>query len=98
MVSDFGKAAQSGCLKKEQPFVLGVSADTIYPELLERQEEEEELLIVQGIIDVYFEEPDGIASWIIRQTGQHLGKSLQNDMRNSSAIMEKCWNGLPERE
>lgn len=54
------KAAQSGCLKKEQPFVLGVSADTIYPELLERQEEEEELLIVQGIIDVYFEEPDGI--------------------------------------
>ena len=54
------KAAQSGCLKKEQPFVLGVSADTIYPELFERQEEEEELLIVQGIIDVYFEEADGI--------------------------------------
>ena len=54
------KAAQSGDLKQEQPFVLGVSADTIYPELFERQEEEEELLIVQGIIDVYFEEADGI--------------------------------------
>ncbi len=53
------KAAQSGYLKKEQPFVLGVSADTIYPELFERQEEEEELLIVQGIIDVYFEEQSG---------------------------------------
>lgn len=54
------KAAQRGCLKKEQPFVLGVSADTIYPELCKGQEEEEELLIVQGIIDVYFEESDGI--------------------------------------
>lgn len=53
-------AAQRGCLKKEQPFVLGVSADTIYPELCKGQEEEEELLIVQGIIDVYFEESDGI--------------------------------------
>ena len=39
-----------------------------------------------------------MSSWIIRQTGQHLGKSLQNDMRNSSAIMEKCWNGLPPKE
>lgn len=53
-------ASQRGMLKKEQPFVLGVSADTIYPELRERQEAEEELLIVQGIIDVYFEEADGI--------------------------------------
>lgn len=54
------KAAQRGRLKKEQPFVLGVSADTIYPELRKQQEAEEELLIVQGIIDVYFEEEDGI--------------------------------------
>ena len=53
------RAAQTGCLKKEQPFVLGVSGDTIYPELREHRAAEE-LLIVQGIIDVYFEEKEGI--------------------------------------
>lgn len=47
--------ALAGKLKKEQPFVLGVSARELYP-----GEQEGELILVQGIIDVYFEEPDGI--------------------------------------
>lgn len=42
-------------LKKEQPFVLGVDAKEIYP-----QEQSGEILLVQGIIDVWFEEEDGI--------------------------------------
>ena len=42
-------------LWKEQPFVLGLSAREIYPD-----EQEEELVLVQGIIDVYFEEEDGL--------------------------------------
>ncbi len=42
-------------LWKEQPFVLGVEAREIYP-----QEEEGEKILVQGIIDVYFEEEDGL--------------------------------------
>lgn len=41
-------------LWKEQPFVLGVPATDLWPE------EEGELVLVQGIIDVYFEEPDGL--------------------------------------
>ena len=42
-------------LKKEQPFVMGVDAREIYP-----KEQEGEEILVQGIIDVYFEEPDGL--------------------------------------
>ncbi len=49
------EAARSGRLWKEQPFVLGVDASDVYPD-----EQEGELLLVQGIIDVYFEEADGL--------------------------------------
>ena len=49
------EAARSGKLWKEQPFVLGVDASDVYPD-----EQEGELLLVQGIIDVYFEEADGL--------------------------------------
>ena len=41
------KCALEGTLRREQPFVLGV-------------EEAGETVLVQGIIDVYFEEPDGL--------------------------------------
>lgn len=44
-------AALGNLLKKEQPFVLGVDAKEIYPE-----EKSDETILVQGIIDVYFEE------------------------------------------
>lgn len=47
--------ARAGRLWKEQPFVLGVPAEKIWDD-----EEEGELILVQGIIDVYFEEPDGL--------------------------------------
>lgn len=48
------KAALSGKLRKEQPFVLGVEAGRVYPEA--DPEGKEELLIVQGMIDLFFEE------------------------------------------
>lgn len=47
--------AKVGNLMKEQPFVLGVDAREIYPD-----EQEGEFILVQGIIDVCFEEPDGL--------------------------------------
>ena len=49
------KAAKSQKLWKEQPFVLGIDAKELYPE-----EEDGELILVQGIIDAYFEEEDGL--------------------------------------
>ena len=48
-------AARRGKLYKEQPFVLGIDAAEIYPE-----DRSGEKILVQGIIDVYFEEPDGL--------------------------------------
>ena len=45
------RAAVLGKLHKEQPFVFGVNAREMYPEALA-----EELVLIQGIIDVYFEE------------------------------------------
>ncbi len=48
-------AARKHRLWKEQPFVLGVEAREIYP-----KEKEDEQILVQGIIDVYFEEEDGL--------------------------------------
>ena len=57
--TDSGKRMQA-CAKqnrlfKEQPFVLGVSATDLW-----KEEEEGELVLVQGIIDVYFEEENGL--------------------------------------
>lgn len=48
-------AARNGKLYKEQPFVLSLNASEIYPE-----DRSGEKILVQGIIDVYFEEPDGL--------------------------------------
>lgn len=48
-------AARADALWREQPFVLGVDAREMYPE-----EQEGELILVQGIIDAYYEEPDGL--------------------------------------
>ena len=51
------RAAGKGLLWKEQPFVLGIPMEDVYPEM---KGEEPETVLVQGIIDVYFEEPDGL--------------------------------------
>ena len=45
------RAQAAGQLFKEQPFVLGIAADQLKEEL-----PEEETVLIQGIIDVYFEE------------------------------------------
>lgn len=47
------KAEKLGKLYKEQPFVMGVPGSMVYPDI-----ESDETIIVQGIIDVFFEEDD----------------------------------------
>ncbi len=55
------EAAVKGKLWREQPFVLGVDADQIYPGFSgESGSQKKEVILVQGIIDAYFEEEDGI--------------------------------------
>ena len=49
------KAAVKGTLYKEQPFVLGLPANRVNQEFSEK-----EMVLIQGIIDVYFEEDGDI--------------------------------------
>ena len=57
--SEIGRRVQSasrnGRCHMEQPFVLGLTARDVYPE-----QASEETILVQGIIDLYLEEDDGI--------------------------------------
>jgi len=48
-------AAQTNQLYKEQPFVIGIDANRLNPDLPSA-----ETILVQGIIDVFFEEADGL--------------------------------------
>lgn len=50
------RAQRAGLLYREQPFVLGVEASRLKEEL-----PREETVLIQGIIDVFFVEEDGIA-------------------------------------
>ena len=49
------RADAAGKLHREQPFVLGMEAKELFPE-----SKSEELVLVQGIIDAFFEEKDGL--------------------------------------
>lgn len=57
-MSDLGRrmqtAAKEGTLRKEQPFVIGLPYKEVYKD--DPEADPEELVMVQGIIDAYFEE------------------------------------------
>ena len=57
--SDLGRrmcrAEDAGTLRREQPFVIGLPAKELYPASLS-----EEIVLVQGVIDAFFEEEDGL--------------------------------------
>ena len=61
--SDLGrrmaKAEAENKLYRERPFVMGIPVKDVYPEKLSDVKTDERILI-QGIIDVFFEEDDGI--------------------------------------
>jgi ATP-dependent helicase/nuclease subunit A len=50
------KAAEKGLLFKEKPFVFGSNGRDLFDD----KEASDELILVQGIIDVFFQEDDGI--------------------------------------
>lgn len=65
------RAALEGRLHKEQPFVFGVDAGEIY-----KDSDSEELVLIQGIIDVYFEEEDGLVVLDYKTDKVHDGSEL----------------------
>lgn len=55
------RAEKAGRLYRERPFVMGIPISDVYPELLTASPaEKEEQILIQGVIDVFFEEDDGI--------------------------------------
>lgn len=69
-------AAKEGKLYKEQPFVLGIDAQSVYPEGASG-----ETLLVQGIIDVWFEEEDGLVVLDYKTDRVQSGKELKDRYR-----------------
>ncbi len=51
------RAESSGKLYRERPFVMGIPVTNVYPELADIGGER---ILIQGVIDVYFEEDDGV--------------------------------------
>ena len=48
-------AEDEGTLRREQPFVIGLPAKELFPDSAS-----EEIVLVQGVIDAFFEEEDGL--------------------------------------
>ena len=66
-------AAQAGRLYKEQPFVFGIEAGR-----LDKAFPEEEKVLIQGIIDVFFVEEDGIVLLDYKTDRVESGEELWN--------------------
>ena len=69
-------AAAGGKLYREQPFVLGVDASEIYP-----ADQSGETILVQGIIDVFFEETDGLVVLDYKTDRVKSGQELKDKYR-----------------
>ncbi len=65
------KAGQEGKLKREQPFVLGLSADRLGVQFPETEQ-----VLIQGIIDVFFEEKGEIVVADYKTDAVHSEKEL----------------------
>lgn len=82
-------AAKKGLLYKEQPFVLGVDMQDIYPEA-----EGAETILVQGIIDVYFEEEDGLVVLDYKTDRVSCGDKLREKYHSQLAYYAKALERL----
>lgn len=89
-------AAGKRKLYKEQPFVMGMDASILYPEA-----DSEEKILVQGIIDVYFEESDGLVVLDYKtdkvRTGQELKEKYRSQLDYYAQALERL-TGMPAKE
>ncbi len=78
-------AARRGKLYKEKPFVMGKPAR----ECLE-ESDSEEMLLIQGIIDVFFEEEDGIVLLDYKTDSVRNGKELAERYRTQMELYQEA--------
>ena len=90
------EAQKKGALYKEQPFVFGISADR-----LNKGFPEEEKVLIQGIIDLFFVEEDGIVLLDYKtdrvQSGQELWERYETQLDYYEEALCKVMN-LPVKE
>lgn len=84
------RAAKEGRLWKEQPFVLGIPMGDVYPEM---KGDDQETVLVQGIIDAYFEEPEGLVVLDYKtdrvRTGRELLEKYQAQLEYYARALEQ---------
>ncbi len=77
-------------LRREQPFVIGLPAKELFPD-----SESEETVLVQGVIDAFFEEEDGLVLMDYKTDRIHedakteLKKKYQSQLRYYRTALEK---------
>ncbi len=83
------KAAREGKLYKEKPFVMGKPANEVL-----KESSSQEMLLVQGIVDVFFEEADGIVLLDYKtdrvQTGGQLAERYRGQMELYQEAVERA--------
>ena len=90
------RAAESGQLRKEQPFVLGISADRLRETL-----PQDETVMIQGIMDAFFVEDGGIVLIDYKtdriRTGEELAERYRVQIDCYTEALERILE-LPVRE
>jgi len=92
------RAEDAGTLRREQPFVIGLPAKELY-----HDSESDEIVLVQGVIDAFFEEEDGIVLMDYKTDRVHedakaeLTKKYQNQLGYYRTALEKL-TGKPVKE
>lgn len=84
------EADRHGLAAREQPFVMGVPADRVYPE-----SNSKEIIIVQGIIDVYFEEDDGIV--LLDYKTDRIGENEEEKLAGRYRAQMACYREAIEK-
>jgi len=91
-------ADDAGKLRREQPFVIGLPAKELFPD-----SESEETVLVQGVIDAFFEEEDALVLMDYKTDRIHedakaeLTKKYQSQLKYYRTALEKL-TGKPVKE
>ena len=86
------KALDNGLLRREHPFMTGVNARELYDFVYESSEE---IVVVQGIIDAFFEEEDEIVlvdyktDYVSRYNKQELIEKYRVQLEYYAQALEK---------
>ena len=78
-------AEQKGKLYREKPFVMGKPAREVLEE-----SSSEEMILIQGIVDVFFEEPDGIVLMDYKTDRVKNGRELSERYRTQMELYQEA--------